>query len=102
MSFLTRTAPRIATYTSLAPRAFSTTFIAFKSATEIVKDAAKTVDRTVSDKLVDGIEAGRKCSMPPLHLLSPWGAISSLMLGLQIWSIRDHQLRFNTSSDHIC
>jgi len=35
---------------------------------EPVKDAVKTVDRKVSDKIVDGIELGRKsplfCSLP--------------------------------------
>ncbi|KAM0327212.1 hypothetical protein ACHAQA_006346 [Verticillium albo-atrum] len=41
-----------------APRAFTTTPFASKSATETVKDGLKAVDRTVSDKLVDGINAG--------------------------------------------
>merc|ERR1711964_741632 len=45
--------------TSFAPRAFSTTFVARKSATESVKDGVKTVDRKVSDVLVEGIEVGQ-------------------------------------------
>jgi len=58
MSFLTRTTLRVAPSSSiLARRAFSTSFISRKSATETVKDAAKTVDKKVSSKIVDGIEA---------------------------------------------
>ena len=62
MSFLARSSPlasRLAVSSRFAPRAFSTSFVNRKSATETVKDAAKTVDRAVSDKLVDGIEATR-------------------------------------------
>ncbi|KAM0277277.1 hypothetical protein ACHAQH_005936 [Verticillium albo-atrum] len=44
--------------TIAAPRTFTTTPFASKSATETVKDGLKTVDRAVSDKLVDGINAG--------------------------------------------
>jgi hypothetical protein len=44
---------------AVAPRAFSTSFIVRKSATEAVKDTVKGVDRAVSDKIVDGIEVGR-------------------------------------------
>jgi hypothetical protein len=64
MSFLTRAALR-STRVALAPapRAFSTSFAAQKSATESVKDGVKTVDRAVSDKLVDGIELGRMYSL---------------------------------------
>jgi hypothetical protein len=40
-----------------APRAFSTSFAHQKTATETVKDGLKTVDRAVSDKLVDGLDA---------------------------------------------
>merc|ERR1712000_760893 len=61
-SFLTwRTVTRAtrAPATSFAPRAFSTTFVARKSATESVKDGVKTVDRKVSDVLVEGIEVGQ-------------------------------------------
>lgn len=70
MSFLTRTSPlarRVAVSTRFAPRAFSTTYVQRKSATETVKDAAKSVDRAISDKLVDGIEAGGKQS-PISHM----------------------------------
>jgi len=62
MSFLLRTLPRQSARLSIlpiAPRAFSTTIIQRKSATETVKDTVKTVDRAVSDKLVDGIEIGQ-------------------------------------------
>lgn len=62
MSFLTRTAPslfRATRTTTFAPRAFSTSFVVRKSPTETVKAAAKTVDRAVANKLVDGIEIGR-------------------------------------------
>lgn len=62
MSFLLRTLPRQSAavrFTPLAPQAFSTSFVQRKSATETVKDTVKTVDRAVSDKLVDGIEVGR-------------------------------------------
>ncbi|KAL2072129.1 hypothetical protein VTL71DRAFT_11472 [Oculimacula yallundae] len=62
MSFLTSRTILRASRTSfaVAPRAFSTSFVARKSATESVKDTVKTVDRKVSDVLVDGIEAGRR------------------------------------------
>ncbi|KAK5995567.1 hypothetical protein PT974_03980 [Cladobotryum mycophilum] len=65
-SFLTRTintsrtvaatlsASRIAAAHS--SRAFTTTYPVQKTATETVKDGLKTVDRAVSDKLVDGID----------------------------------------------
>ena len=47
------------TIASSAPRAaFSTSIQLQKSATETAKDALKTVDRAVSDKLVDGIDIG--------------------------------------------
>ncbi|KAK3187515.1 hypothetical protein K4F52_003571 [Lecanicillium sp. MT-2017a] len=39
-----------------APRAFSTSIVHQKSATETVKDGLKSVDRAVSDKLVDGLD----------------------------------------------
>lgn len=65
MSFLTRTAPRFTRTIAFAPRAFSTTYPAQKVVPDTVKDAAKTVDQAVANKLVDGIELGR---MSPLHL----------------------------------
>ncbi|KAK2628832.1 hypothetical protein QTJ16_001935 [Diplocarpon rosae] len=64
MSFLTRTTILNASRSSVrfAPRAFSTSFVARKSATETVKDSVKTVDRKVSDVLVGGIEAGESAA----------------------------------------
>lgn len=41
-------------------RLFSTSPIARKSPVEVVKDAAKVVDRTISDAAVKGIETGGK------------------------------------------
>ncbi|KAI2635764.1 hypothetical protein GGS26DRAFT_511917 [Hypomontagnella submonticulosa] len=63
MSFLTEAAARRLALTSRvavipAPRHFSTSIAARKSVTETAKDTLKTVDRKVSDKLVDGINAG--------------------------------------------
>ena len=46
------------------PRQFSTSIAAQKSATEAVKDGLKTVDRKVSDKLVDGINASSMLGSP--------------------------------------
>ncbi|KAI9743252.1 MAG: hypothetical protein M1818_003098 [Claussenomyces sp. TS43310] len=63
MSFLTRTALRT-TATSSLPRTlrsqalFSTSLAARKSATEQVKETAHKVDKTISSKIVDGIEVG--------------------------------------------
>ncbi|KAI1331543.1 hypothetical protein F5Y16DRAFT_360207 [Xylariaceae sp. FL0255] len=67
MSFLTESAVRrLAMTTRVAtiqtPRPFSTSFAARKSVTEAAKDTIKTVDRKVSDKLVDGINAGAKAA----------------------------------------
>jgi hypothetical protein len=61
MSFLTRNTITSASRASIAfaPRAFSTSLAARKVVPDAVKDTAKTVDRAVSDKLVDGIEIGR-------------------------------------------
>ena len=69
MSFLTRTTPiarALVVPRTFAPRAFSTSFVARKSATESVKDGVKSVDRAVADKLVDGIEVGRMYILFPL------------------------------------
>ena len=67
MSFLTRTTPRLAaSRVAFAPRAFSTSFVNRKSPVETVKEAAKVVDRAVSDKLVGGIEAGGLFFFPSL------------------------------------
>lgn len=63
MSFLTQNvirhvalAPRVIAFQ--APRSFTTSFAAQRTATDAVKDTAKKVDRVVSDKIVDGIETG--------------------------------------------
>lgn len=59
-----------------ASRTFTTSLAAHKSATETVKDGLKSVDRVVSDKIVDGINVGGQ-SPPPLpsvirhHQLTP-------------------------------
>ncbi len=64
MSFLIEaTTRRVATalprasIAARAPRAFSTSIVYQKSPTESVKDGLKSVDRAVSDKLVDGLDA---------------------------------------------
>lgn len=64
MSFLTEiTTRRVATlsrtaFTTSVPRAsFTTTVQLRKTPVEATKDTLKTVDRAVSDKLVDGINA---------------------------------------------
>ncbi|RQM06207.1 hypothetical protein DH86_00003337 [Scytalidium sp. 3C] len=46
----------------VAPRYFSTTPATQKGPVETAKDAVKTVDRAVSDKIVDGIELGEKAT----------------------------------------
>lgn len=53
-----------------ASRTFTTSFAAQKSATETVKDGLKSVDRVVSDKLVDGINAGGTSPPSPGPFLS--------------------------------
>lgn len=61
MSFLTTRAAftaRRAFVAGVVPRAFSTTVVVNKTATETVKDALKTVDKAVSQKIVGGIEVG--------------------------------------------
>ncbi|KAI8626163.1 hypothetical protein F5Y19DRAFT_478768 [Xylariaceae sp. FL1651] len=67
MSFLTEAAVRRLALTSRVaavqtPRQFSTSIAARKSVTEAAKDTIKTVDRKVSDKLVDGINAGSRAT----------------------------------------
>ncbi|KAH7192127.1 uncharacterized protein B0J16DRAFT_368399 [Fusarium flagelliforme] len=64
MSFLTENvirrvalAPRVIAFQ--APRTFTTSFALQRTATDAVKDTAQKVDRVVSDKIVDGIEAGQ-------------------------------------------
>ena len=70
MSFLTENvirrvalAPRVIAFQ--APRTFTTSFALQRTATDAVKDTAHKVDRVVSDKIVDGIEAGRKSLQLP-------------------------------------
>ncbi len=63
MSFLSEAAVRRVALTSRvvsvqAPRQFSTSIAARKSISETAKDTLKTVDRKVSDRLVDGINIG--------------------------------------------
>ena len=64
MSFLTKTARPASALTRVfaaqTPRAFTTSFAAHKTATETVKSGLKSVDRAVSDKVVDGIDAAGK------------------------------------------
>jgi hypothetical protein len=91
MSFLTRTTPLLRTAVGRqGARAFSTSMVHRKIVPEPVKDAVKTVDRKVSDKIVDGIELGRKsslfCSLPFPYCFSssstktpPSTSISSLV-----------------------
>ncbi|KAI0446862.1 hypothetical protein F4803DRAFT_501482 [Xylaria telfairii] len=67
MSFLTEAAVRrvalISRVASVqAPRQFTTSIAARKTITETAKDTIKTVDRKVSDKLVDGINIGSKAA----------------------------------------
>jgi hypothetical protein len=60
MSFLTPrafTAVRAGAFVPAA-RALTTTALRQKTATEVIKNTLKAVDRAVSDKLVDGIELG--------------------------------------------
>ncbi|OAA44651.1 hypothetical protein BBO_04134 [Beauveria brongniartii RCEF 3172] len=53
----TRAIPRVS-----ATRAFSSTVVYQKTATETVKDSVKTVDKAVSGKIVDGINAAESAS----------------------------------------
>lgn len=46
------------TVAATAPRTFTSSAFAQRSATEAVTDSLKKADRTVSDKIVDGISAG--------------------------------------------
>jgi len=60
MSFLSKVQPlfRQAAITRPSPRLFSTAVVYHKSATDVVKDGLKAVDRTVSDNIVAGIDKG--------------------------------------------
>lgn len=44
--------------TAVSSRTFTTSVSMQRNAAETVKDGLKTVDRTISDKLVDGINIG--------------------------------------------
>lgn len=68
MSFLTSRTFAVARTGAFAPaaRAFTTTALHQKTATQAVKDTLKTVDRAVASKIVDGIELGGS-SLPSLH-----------------------------------
>lgn len=57
------TAPRSATTTLLPRAAFTTTAPHQKTTVDSAKDTLKSVDRKVSDKLVDGINIGS--ALPP-------------------------------------
>ncbi|KAF3763299.1 hypothetical protein M406DRAFT_323083, partial [Cryphonectria parasitica EP155] len=57
MATLTRTAANT-TFTTLPRASFSTTVQLRKNPVDVAKDGLKTVDRAVSDKLVDGINVG--------------------------------------------
>ena len=66
MSFLSRTNGALRTVAARpSPRLFSTAVVYRKSATESVKDGLKTVDRTVADAAVKGIDAGGKLKNSP-------------------------------------
>ncbi|KAI1108400.1 hypothetical protein F5Y14DRAFT_445499 [Nemania sp. NC0429] len=67
MSFLTESAVRRVAFVSRlasvqAPRQFTTSMAARKTIVETAKDTIKTVDRKVSDKLVDGINVSAKAA----------------------------------------
>ncbi|KAF2963699.1 hypothetical protein GQX73_g9877 [Xylaria multiplex] len=67
MSFLTETIARRVALTSRVasiqvPRQFSTSMATRKTIAEAAKDTIKSVDRKVSDKLVDGINIGAKAA----------------------------------------
>lgn len=59
------TAPRGATTTLLPRAAFTTTTPHQKSTVDSAKDTLKSVDRKVSDKLVDGINIGSALPLFP-------------------------------------
>lgn len=84
MSSLKTAARRVATLqiprtvASSAPRAaFSTGVQLQKSPKDVAKDALKSVDRAVSDKLVDGINMGCRFSINSPTQGLPWGPLFS-------------------------
>lgn len=64
MSFALRSATRALPRVN-ATRAFTSTVVYQKTATETVKDGVKTVDQAVSSKIVDGIDAAGTWSLKP-------------------------------------
>lgn len=73
MSFLTENIVRQVTLipriiARQSPRAFSTSLVFNRTATEAIKDGAKSIDRAVSDKLVDGINATGELFLPHTHM----------------------------------
>ena len=68
MSFLVSRVPALAARraTPAAVSRFSTSPRAQKSAVDATKDAAKAVDRTISDAAVKGIDTGGRMSPAPL------------------------------------
>lgn len=85
MSFLTQRLPRSLatsiprTLTTTSIRTFTTSPALSKTATDSVKDGLKTVDRAVSDKLVDGINLTSTSALPrgphkEFHILTEVGA----------------------------
>ena len=69
MSFLARSAQPISQIvrTPIATRAFTVSAMRQKGPVDAAKDALKTVDRKVSDKLVGGIKVGGKLPFPLPH-----------------------------------
>jgi tRNA(Ile2) C34 agmatinyltransferase TiaS len=67
MSFLARSAQPIRQIvrTPIATRAFTVSALRQKGPVDAAKDALKTVDRKVSDKLVGGIKVGGKLYHTP-------------------------------------
>jgi len=94
MSFLTRTTiVRSVRFAQVqAPRAFSTSFVARKSATEAVKDTVKDtvkiVDRKVSNTLVGGIEVGRM-SLQVVFLRLLYDLFPLLGHGMTVFNLLD-------------
>lgn len=69
LATLSTQAIRSTTVTTTAPRAaFSSSVTLQKTVADTTKDTLKTVDRTMSDKLVDAIDIG--CTSPT-HFSSP-------------------------------
>ncbi|KAL6870465.1 hypothetical protein J3F83DRAFT_682107 [Trichoderma novae-zelandiae] len=95
MSFLTRTitkstslagpVARIAAVRSTRP--FTTSLAAQRTASETVKDGLKSVDRAVSDKLVDGIDMAKAASHKVLETAED---LSSSGVAEQVEGVQAH------------